>query len=107
MGPVTLQQRYSGTGGGGGGGRNRSEPAAAYQQQQLDALDFHLFSRTLEQEFEQMEYSGSPGPYQQYQQHDQQQQQQQQQASARRQGQQDFEQVIERVHFGISLSFSR
>ncbi|EAA03941.4 AGAP007065-PA [Anopheles gambiae str. PEST] len=93
-GPVTLQQRYSGTGGGGGGGgRNRSEPAAAYQQQQLDALDFHLFSRTLEQEFEQMEYSGSPGPYQQYQQHDQQQQQQQQQASARRQGQQDFEQI--------------
>ncbi|XP_061503047.1 uncharacterized protein LOC1270039 isoform X1 [Anopheles gambiae] len=86
-GPVTLQQRYSGTGG--GGGRNRSEPAATYQQQQLDALDFHLFSRTLEQEFEQMEYSGSPGPYQQYQQHDQ----QQQQASARRQGQQDFEQI--------------
>uniref|UniRef100_A0A182WL00 Grh/CP2 DB domain-containing protein n=1 Tax=Anopheles minimus TaxID=112268 RepID=A0A182WL00_9DIPT len=89
QGPETLQQRYSGTG---AGGRNRSNEATHHHQQhQLDALDFHLLSRTLEEEFEQMEYSGSSGPYQyQQQQHDQQQHQQQ---PARRQGQQDFEQI--------------
>ncbi|XP_053676876.1 uncharacterized protein LOC128727042 [Anopheles nili] len=71
-----------------------------YQQTtyQLDALDFHLLSRSLEEEIEQMEYSGSPSPYQ-YHQHDQQQQQQhqhqqqQQQSAVRRPGQQDFEQM--------------
>uniref|UniRef100_A0A182SE55 Uncharacterized protein n=1 Tax=Anopheles maculatus TaxID=74869 RepID=A0A182SE55_9DIPT len=87
QGPETFQQRYSGTG---AGGRTRNE-ATYHHHQQLDALDFHLLSRTLEEEVEQMEYSGSSGPYQ-YHQHDQQQQQPQQQA-ARRQGQQDFEQI--------------
>lgn len=86
QGPETLQQRYSGTG---GGGRTRNE-VTHHHQQQLDALDFHLLSRTLEEEFEQMEYSGSSGPYQYQQQHDQQQPPQQ---PARRQGQQDFEQI--------------
>ncbi|XP_053662128.1 uncharacterized protein LOC128711286 [Anopheles marshallii] len=87
QGPDTFQQRYSGTGGG-VGHRNRNE--VTHHQQQLDALDFHLLSRTLEEEFEQMEYSGSSGPYQYQQQHDQQQPQQQ---PGRRQGQQDFEQI--------------
>ncbi|XP_049290518.1 uncharacterized protein LOC125767724 [Anopheles funestus] len=86
QGPETLQQRYSGTG---GGGRTRND-VTHHHQQQLDALDFHLLSRTLEEEFEQMEYSGSSGPYQYQQQHDQQQPPQQ---PARRQGQQDFEQI--------------
>ncbi|XP_050076141.1 uncharacterized protein LOC126563538 [Anopheles maculipalpis] len=80
QGPETFQQRY-----GGAGGRNRNE--ATHHHGQLDALDFHLLSRTLEEEIEQMEYSGSSGPYQQHQ------QQPPQQQAARRQGQQDFEQI--------------
>uniref|UniRef100_A0A182JBS6 Uncharacterized protein n=1 Tax=Anopheles atroparvus TaxID=41427 RepID=A0A182JBS6_ANOAO len=91
--PETLQHRYSSATPAAGGGR-RSE-GAGNQCFQLEALDFHLLSRTIEEEIEQMEYSGSSSSTFQYHQHDQQQPQQQNPGATRRpgQGQQDFEQI--------------
>ncbi|XP_058125930.1 uncharacterized protein LOC131267162 isoform X2 [Anopheles coustani] len=92
QGPETLQHRYTSAPAAGGGRRSEGNGNPCFH---LDALDFHLLSRTFEEEIEQMEYSGNSSTYQYHQQHDQQQQQQQLSSATRRQrqGQQDFEQI--------------
>ncbi|ETN66577.1 hypothetical protein AND_001627 [Anopheles darlingi] len=84
------------------GGR-RTEPSAYYSQQQpttLEAIDFQLLCRSLEEEFEQMEFTGGSSTYQyQQQQHEQQPAPQQQQQSPQQsislanRRQQDYEQI--------------